>query len=492
MTQLSKQKNDLVHYTAVFLVLVIALNIFYLVWVVPQLNGKIGMLFYSAEFGLFSLTLLFATCHFNRYEVPEQKPNGKEHKPSVDVFIPCYTEPLAMIERTVRAATRMTYKNKHIYVLDDSNREEVKNIAKRHRVQYLSRTNNKDAKAGNLNNGLKHSYSEFILVLDADQVAEPTLIECVLPYFKNDPQIAFVTTKQRFDVHHKDFNRDNLFYDHMQVGKNKDQCPISTGSGVIYRRHALIKIGGFITWNLVEDLTTSYILHQNGFKSVYVNQSFTTGLAPQDVKNIYKQRGTWAVDTLRLFWHKNPFLAKGLTFKQRLHYFEMCYAYIVSGIFIPMLFFFPAFSLLTNISVIHAGWEYLLIRTPGLLAIILFYDNMSKGHESNQMWVSLWPIYFKSIFIAMKKQKIGYKVTQKVEKPESRIRFVIPQLIMLSFGLFAIPFNIILYGASASTLINSLWIALELWWIYPILHKGFSKSYRHVPTLHSDVGEQYS
>jgi len=465
---------------------VIVLNLAYLIWVIPRLNGAAGYIFYLSEWGLFTSTILFAFCHYQLYSKEASQHLMHHHMPTVDVFIPCYDEPISMIRRTVCVATEMTYHRKTIYILDDGHRQEVKKIAEEHGVHYLARKENKDAKAGNLNNALNYSHGEYLLILDADQVPEKNIIEHILPHFTRH-DIAFVTTKQRFDVCKEDFNRDCFFYEHVQLGKSYDGCPISTGSGVIYRRSAIKSIGGFSTWNLVEDLTTSYSLHQNGYKSVYLEHPYTTGLAPQDLKNIYKQRGTWAVDTLRLFFHKNPFLVKGLNFRQRVHYFELCYSYIASAVFLPTLFIFLPFALFFNYIVVNSGWEYVIIRAPGLIGIIWFYEYLSKGAESNQFWAGFWPVYLKAIFLALRKQKISYKVTDKVEVPGRRIELVLPQLTLLVIGLIGIPFNIIAYGPSSVTAITSIWVALELWWMFPIIMRGFAKEHRHKPMLHPEI-----
>ena len=469
-----------------FLPIVVILNLVYLIWVFPHLNGWVGAIFYIAELVLISLTIVLGICHWERTDIIDQrfKPEG-----SVDVFITCYNEPLSMIWKTVRAACAMSYKNKKIYLLDDGPRKEVKGIARHYGINYLSRGTNKDAKAGNLNYGLEHSNSEFILTLDADQVPERRLLNKTLGHFQEGEDIAMVTTRQSFDVHGRDFNHDYLFYHYMQPGKTTEYCPTSCGSGVIYRRSSLEKIEGFQTWNMVEDLYTSYTLNQRGYRSVYINKAYTMGLAPQDIKNIYKQRGTWALDSLRIFFRKNPFFVKGLTWRQRVHYLEITYHYLVSGFFLPILFLFPVISLFTNYPIIFTSEYYLPIRMPGLIAIILFYGQLNRGHESNQFWAGLWPVYLKSTFLALMPGKTKYKVTQKVEAHGRRIFLVLPQLIVLTAGVIGIPFSILFFGISPNTYINATWILLQFWWVSPIIAKGFTKKHRYTPRLHEDVGE---
>ncbi len=474
-----------------WMMLALILNAIYLVWLIPHIQGWQGVVFYGAEVGLISSLVLSAVCLWNR-PYTQKNPKPLTDKPWVDIFVTCYNEPKAMIEKTLLAATWIRYQKKKIFVLDDGHRKEIKKLAKKYHVKYISRKDPIDAKAGNLNNAMQYTNSPFILILDADHVTEPTILDDLLPYFGNSQRIAYITTKQRFDVHEQDFNNDHLFYNYMQSSKNVDGCAISTGSGVIYRRSAIEEIGGFATWNMVEDLTTSYTLNQHGFKSIYINKPYTTGLAPQDLKNIYKQRGTWAVDTLRLFFHANPLLAKKLTWRQRLHYLEMCWSYIVSAIFIPMLFAFPVLSLFTNFPFVEAGFEYILFRAPGAIATIALFGTLNRGFENNQFWIGMWPVYLKSIFLALRKKKMQYKVTEKLEAHGRRVRLILPQLTLFGLGILGIVYNLAVYGFTELTYVNSMWIAIEAWWVHPIILYGLAKQRRHIPTIHKSVHGSYA
>jgi cellulose synthase (UDP-forming) len=85
----------------------------------------------------------------------------------------------------------------------------------------------------------------------------------------------------------------------VQPARDADGCAVAVGSAIIYRRSALDAIGGFAAWNVVEDLSTGYQLNCAGYQVRYVERALSIGLAPTDLANIYKQRGTWAIDTLR-------------------------------------------------------------------------------------------------------------------------------------------------------------------------------------------------
>ena len=121
---------------------------------------------------------------------------------------------------------------------------------------------------------------------------------------------------------------------------------------MLFRRAALGDIGGFATWNLVEDLTTSYHLHARGWKSFYYPYALSDGLAPDDIWGVMKQRGQWAFDTMRLFFFDNPLVKKGLPGRKRLNYFLIGFTYLTCGFFIPFLFLVPPWVYLTGSSVI--------------------------------------------------------------------------------------------------------------------------------------------
>ena len=96
---------------------------------------------------------------------------------TVDVFITTYNEPLDLVMKTARAAQRITFPHT-LWILDDGNRAELKELAGSEGIGVISRSSDwidmpRHAKAGNLNNALMVTQGEFIVILDADQVPAP-------------------------------------------------------------------------------------------------------------------------------------------------------------------------------------------------------------------------------------------------------------------------------------------------------------------------------
>ncbi|MBV9581364.1 MAG: glycosyltransferase [Chloroflexi bacterium] len=168
---------------------------------------------------------------------------------SVDVFITCYNEPVDLVRRTVRAAVAIRYPHQ-TYVLDDGSSDQMQAMAQAEGVGYIVRSTDwrgrpRHAKAGNLNNALMATQGEFILMLDADQIPTPPILDRMLGYFQ-DEKVAFVQSSQPFyNVPPGDpFGSDaSLFYGPIQQGKDGWNAAFFCGSNALLRREALMQMG---------------------------------------------------------------------------------------------------------------------------------------------------------------------------------------------------------------------------------------------------------
>ena len=101
------------------------------------------------------------------------------------------------------------------------------------------------AKAGNLNNALLATEGEFLLILDADQVPQPEILDRTLGYFR-DERMALVQTPQWFvNVPDDDplGSQAPLFYGPIQQGKDGWNAAFFCGSNAVLRREALMQLG---------------------------------------------------------------------------------------------------------------------------------------------------------------------------------------------------------------------------------------------------------
>ncbi len=407
----------------------------------------IALMHFVGILGTFSVMALSYVNQFTPRN-NRQAPPLPDELPYVAVVVPTYGEPVSILEDTVIALKALDYPSDRLYIFvsDDGHRPEVRDMCRRQRIHY-NKGARKDAKAGNLNSALEHIAAHFpqatlILTQDADEIIDPSFLKKTVGYF-NDPLVALVQTpKEAIAPPGDPFGvRDRVFYDVVQPGRNGAGAAFSCGSGVVWRIEAVRAIGGFVTWNIVEDLTTSYFLHSAGFRSEYHNEILTVGLAPDDIPGLLKQRGTWAVDTWRLFLFKNPLKMPGLTLRQRMQYTELGLFYVSTAFFMPLLMFTPVTSLLTGHFLPIEGSALF----PWLAASILYYTAMSRGvveyfKRMWQYWVGHSPTYFKAFWIAIRSRhnKPSYKVTRKTRQSGFYGLLIWPQFAYLLLGLAAI------------------------------------------------------
>ncbi len=231
-------------------VLTVILGVNYLAWRwLESLNWSawwIAVPLVLAEtYSLIDVCLFGMTMWRLKERTPPPAPPGM----TVDVFITTYNEPLDMVMDTALAAQRIRYPHS-TWILDDGARPELEALAREQGIGYLTRSADwadrpRHAKAGNLNNALMLTQGEFLLILDADQVPEPQILDRTLGYF-NNRKVCLVQTPQYFvNVPEDDplGSQAPLFYGPLQQGKDGWNAAFFCGSNAILRREALMQLG---------------------------------------------------------------------------------------------------------------------------------------------------------------------------------------------------------------------------------------------------------
>lgn len=193
-------------------------------------------------------SLLFA---FGAWRIRErgEPPAPPAEDVTVDVFITTYNEPVELVMRTALAAVAIRHPHT-TWILDDGARPEIREAAEAMGIGVITRSSDwidrpRHAKAGNLNNALLATEGEFLLILDADQVPDPRILDRTLGYFK-EPRMALVQTPQWFEnVPESDVlgSQAPLFYGPIQQSKDGWNAAFFCGSNAILRREALMQLG---------------------------------------------------------------------------------------------------------------------------------------------------------------------------------------------------------------------------------------------------------
>lgn len=298
----------------------------YLIWRLETLNTDalwLSVPFYLLELaGLASLGLFIYSVWDTESTTPAQPLLSSDK--SIAVVIPTYNEDAEILLPTVTAAIDLELQHE-TWVLDDGNRDWVREMAMRLGALYLARPDNNHAKAGNLNHALKYIDTDLIAVLDADHVPKKRFLRNTAGYF-DDPRLALVQTPQAFynedSFEHigSHYQEEALFYRVIQPGKNQHNAAFWCGTSAVVRTEALRGVGGVATESLTEDLHTTLRLHRQGWKTVFHNEVLARGLAPQNYNEYGLQRKRWAAGAMQVLRSDNPFTKPGLTWQQKLAY----------------------------------------------------------------------------------------------------------------------------------------------------------------------------
>jgi len=434
---------------------------------------------------------------------------------SVDVYVPTYNEDIKILEATLVGCIAIRYPHT-TYVLDDGRRGEVKLLADQLGCKYLTREDNKHAKAGNINAALKQTKGEFIVILDADMVPQPDFIEKTLGYF-NDPKTAIVQLPQEFynldSVQYSKkssfWHDQQLFYHVIQPGKNSINSPFWCGSPSFVRRAALESIGGVATESVTEDFLTSIRLNGKGWNIKYHHEVLAFGIAPQSLHAFSLQRMRWAQGSMKILRSKdNPLIAKGLTWKQRLSHFSAIFTYFDA--YQKLIYFLaPSLLLLTNWTPVRVdnGIDFMLHWAPYFILVFLTNIALGRGYfrffQVEKYNTLKMVTFIKASFSLVNGSKTKFKVTpktvdnsvKKMDRRELRLQIIIFSIIVLSvvMGALNIVFHAYFtYASVASAGVAMFWSIFNLYILYLALsdvlrRKYYRKDYRFPAELDSKV-----
>jgi cellulose synthase/poly-beta-1,6-N-acetylglucosamine synthase-like glycosyltransferase len=247
------------------------------------------------------------------------------YAPNVVVLIPAYNEE-KLIERTIRAALRSTYRHLRVIVIDDGSQDNTlivaRNCAEREealgRVVVLTKPNS--GKADALNYGLRHvNHDEEIFIgIDADTVIAKDAIKCLVPHFRN-PKVAAVAGNAKVG------NRVNLWTRWQALeyitSQNFERRALNTLGAVsvvpgaigAWRTSAVREVGNFQTDTVAEDADLTMALLQHGNRVEYEDRALAYTEAPVNANGLMRQRFRWSFGILQaVYKHREAFARKGV------------------------------------------------------------------------------------------------------------------------------------------------------------------------------------
>jgi cellulose synthase (UDP-forming) len=438
-TVFDEETSGLHRWRVLVLLLLVGSGLFYLTWRVTVFNPE-HPLFSSfllvAEALGFGVGLLRITISWRMRRRPRPAaPAGK----TVDVFITVYNEPLDVVRRTVVGATAIRYP--HVtWLLDDGHREDFRALAAEFGCGYLRRTDRIGAKAGNLNNGLRHASGEFFLLLDADHVPDPEILDRLLGYF-DDSGLAFVQSPQDYyntgSFQHPDtpggwniWHEQSNFHYVGQPGRDYWGAATLCGCSALMRRSMVDEVGGFPTATVTEDMHCAVKLQKRGYRTAYHAEPLAFGIAPADLHGFLRQRLRWGEGNLQVCREEGLPFSRQLSLMHRLCYYSLTSNYL-EGWLRPVYYLTPLYTLFTGHLPMQASLaSFALHFLPFFLLSQLYAELFGRGFgrffTTETFAMARFVVNLQATFGLFRK-RIQFRVSSKLLNGRMGLRQLLPQ-----------------------------------------------------------------
>ncbi|PSC71157.1 Six-hairpin glycosidase [Micractinium conductrix] len=366
----------------------------------------------------------------------------------IRVVVPCYKEPLDVIQKTFTAALVApipTNCSRTVYLLDDGRDVDKKKfvhglgIANAVYVSGRKRAKGEmNGKSANINSCARALYpeghevplTEVMCVFDADQVPNADFFLKTVPLLDGGADVGMVLSPQAFynlnpggDI----FNHANVhFWDYTQPGYDALGLISCTGTNFLIRAKAFSQVylgmesagadaaaracsmlncqphmvlpnpppaplqaGFFPEWTLTEDFALGIELKKLNWQCRYVPEYLAIGEAPEEVRNCFQQRSRWAKGHFQVFFSKhNPIFAKGLSPLMRWMYGSVILSYFSAFTSTPLLMLVPMITVwLGAFPIVINQWAAIAITVYYTATLALQYYTHAFAHLKS-MWFS--------------------------------------------------------------------------------------------------------
>jgi peptidoglycan-N-acetylglucosamine deacetylase len=357
------------------------------------------------------------------YTSPEIQGN-----PLVSVIVPAYNEEVHAIS-TVNNLLSSDYNNIEIVFVDDGSKDNTYNLIRKAfennaRVNVL--TKNNGGKASALNFGISNAKGDIVLCIDADTQLKNDAISELLKHFNNE-KIAAVAGNVKVGNKNKILTKwQSIEY---ITSQNFDRrafnllncITVVPGAIGMFKKAAIIEVGGFNTDTLAEDCDITIKL----LKAGYIVRNCSTALAytevPDTIKMFMKQRFRWSFGIMQSVWkHKEVLFRPSY---KNLGMVAMPNALVFQFI-MPLIT--PVADIVMVLSLMAGFWQqtllyYLIFTAIDLLAAVVAFR--FEKESIRDVWFLIpqrifyrqlmyWILY-KSLINAIRGRLIGWNVIKR-------------------------------------------------------------------------------
>jgi len=291
--------------------------------------NPLSFVFALMFFFLEAITLLMALSHMHEsldvvcrirwHRLLDQLESIPGYLPMVSLQVPAYNEPVDVVEKTLNSLAGLNYPDYEVLVVDNNTplqetwrplEEICRNLGSNFHCLLLDQW--PGYKSGALNFAVTQTdpRAEIIGIIDADYEVAPDFLQELVPAFA-DSQVAFVQTPQDYsdskgDVFSESTYRGyKYFFEVSMPSRNERNAVIFAGTMGLIRKSVLEEIGGWDEWCITEDAEASLRILKKGYKSLYINRAFGSGMMPINFEGLKKQRFRWCfggIQILKKHW----------------------------------------------------------------------------------------------------------------------------------------------------------------------------------------------
>jgi len=274
----------------------------------------LGYMFVSIYF-LSLFLLLFRRNRKTLFNFPKTR-----KKYSISVLIPAYNEE-DTIEDTVKAIFDTNYNYlEEVIVLNDGSIDDTAKIVRKLMKRYkkLKLLNKKNSgKGDSLNKGVEIAIGDLIGVVDADSFPAPDSFGKMVGFFDDENVGAvtcvFVPRNRNKYIEKLQVIEYNIIAFTRKLLDYVEAIYVTPGPLALYRKSALIKIGGFDSKSMTEDIEATWHLAYEGYHRKMCLDTHATTTVPDGIKKWYRQRRRWNIGGLQcISKYKRVLFQKGM------------------------------------------------------------------------------------------------------------------------------------------------------------------------------------
>ena len=270
---------------------------------------------------------------------------------------------------------------------------------------------------------------------------KPEFLYETVPFFAED-DIAFVQTPQAYG------NLDNVisqgagymqsvFYRFIQPGKNRFNAAFCVGTNVIYRRAAIDSIGGIYSESKSEDVWTSLMLHEKGWRTVYIPTELAIGDTPETVEAYTKQQLRWATGGFEIMFTHNPLLPQAQPHHGPAAAVPRYRDLLPEGVAPGLLLLVPPLQIYFGLTPMNSGsagtWLMYYLGFYFMQIVVALYTIGSFRWETLMLATASFPIYRRALVNAIFNKDQKWHVTGSMKKKASPFNFITHQLMAFVF-----------------------------------------------------------